>query len=441
MANVRRAGATFARGRWARARKGGDAAVARMKTLQGIETRRALVRRLIVRVALYTGAFAVLMASARLLVGDALSELIADATSTWMDVPAESADLYRMLGYQEGMSVDGSVTFRDLSDYRFVVGIIKGPLLWSVYAAGLVATAALTAADAAEDVDVLTRAIEQMAEGADVPALPDGLASARRELELLGERQGRQVRAALAAEERKDELVAYLAHDIRTPLTSIVGYLALLAEEPDLPEERRCRYAATALARARELDGMMGEFFEITRYNLGAIPIERERIDARLLMEQVADELLPQAAERSVALEVEAPAGIEAFVDPRQMARALSNIVRNGIAFADRGSTVACAVGCAGGDVTFTVTDTGREIAPEHLRRIFERFYREDASRGPGGAGLGLAIAREIVEAHGGRVDARSERGVTSFTVCVPGSRAPDPSLDGDVAGQAPGRP
>lgn len=394
----------------------------RMKTLQGMETRRELLRLLAVRILLFTTAFVLLVAAGRLLVGDELSDAIVDATSTWMEVPESSADLYRMLGYQEGMSMNGVVSFRDLSDYYHIVGIIKGPVVWLTYAVGLMAVAASTVADAAGRIDALTHAIEQMTEAGDVPALPDSLASAHRELGLLAEREERQVRAVRAAEARKNELVAYLAHDIRTPLTSILGYLALLSEEPDLPADRRTRYAGTALDKARELDGMMDEFFEITRYNLGAILIERERVDACLLMEQVADELLPQAAARDVELSVEASEGIEVFADPRRMARALSNIVRNGISFADRGSTVTCAVKQAGDSVTFTVTDTGREIAPEHLELIFERFYREDGARGQarGGAGLGLAIAREIARAHGGDIEAASEGGVTAFTLSLP---------------------
>lgn len=90
---------------------------------------------------------------------------------------------------------------------------------------------------------------------------------------------------AEAAESRKNELVAYLAHDIKTPLTSVIGYLALLAEEPDLPYEKRERFASAALDRARRLDGMMDEFFEITRYNLGSIPVEREQVDVVMLAE------------------------------------------------------------------------------------------------------------------------------------------------------------
>ncbi len=247
--------------------------------------------------------------------------------------------------------------------------------------------------------------------------------------------------------------MAYLAHDIKTPLTSVVGYLALLAEEPGLPAACCERYARSALEKAQRLDGMMDEFFEITRYNLGAIPIERETTDVALLVEQVADELYPAAMERGVRNEVEVPEGLSAFIDPEKMARVMGNLLKNGIAYAKAGTAVVCRArveeaagdataasegGAAGdaidaggsnaaGDVAvegtrlvLTVEDTGKEISAAHLDRIFDKFYREDGARSGKGAGLGLAIAREIVEAHGGAIDASSEHGVTTFTVRVP---------------------
>ncbi len=395
--------------------------MAAMRTMQGVDTRRRLVRGLLVRIGAFSAAFAIAVWGAHALLGDALSAVIADVTSTWTEVPEESADLYRMLGYQEGSMVDGRYRFRDLSDYRAVVAVIEGPVVWGAFAVGLVAVSALWCARAAREVDELTWAVSEMG-GGRVPELPERLSAAHGELERLAERDRARERAAQAAETRKDELVAYLAHDIKTPLTSIVGYLALLAEEPGLPESARSRYAGTALAKARDLDAMMDEFFEITRYNLASIPIEREHLDAAMLARQVADELYPAARARGVSIEVEAPDEVRAFIDPGKMARALGNVVRNAVSFAEPGSPVVLAVSAEGGACAFTVTDRGREISPAHLERVFERFYREDAARGGerGGAGLGLAIAREIVRAHGGTIGARSADGTTVFTLEVP---------------------
>ena len=430
-----------------------------MKTMQGIEYRRRAVAGAFARMAAYTLAFVLLVAAARVLVWPTLAGWIADATSVlWIEVPADSVDLYRMLGYQEGSLVNGNPQFRDLSDYRFVTGIIKGPVLWSVYAIGLAAVGLWCAARSARGVDALMAALEQAAAGGK-PELPGGFDGARAAFARLAEREQAQARAATYAEARKNELVAYLAHDIKTPLTSVVGYLALLAEEPGLPAARRERYARSALEKAQRLDGMMDEFFEITRYNLGAIPIERETTDVALLVEQVADELYPAAMERGVRIEVEVPEGLSAFIDPEKMARVMGKLLKNGIAYAEAGTAVvgrarveeaagdataaseggaagdaiaaggsnAAGGGSAAGDVAvegtrlvLTVEDTGKEISAAHLDRIFDKFYREDGARSGKGAGLGLAIAREIVEAHGGVIDALSELGVTTFTVRVP---------------------
>lgn len=429
-----------------------------MKTMQGIEYRRRAVAGAFARMAAYTLAFVLLVAAARVLVWPTLAGWMADATSVWIEVPADSVDLYRMLGYQEGSLVNGNPQFRDLADYRFVTGIIKGPVLWSAYAIGLAAVGLWCAARSTRGVDALMAALEQAAAGGK-PELPGGFDGARAAFARLAEREQAQARAATYAEARKNELVAYLAHDIKTPLTSVIGYLALLAEEPGLPTARRERYARSALEKAQRFDGMMDEFFEITRYNLGAIPIERETTDVALLVEQVADELYPAAMERGVRIEVEVPEGLSAFIDPEKMARVMGNLLKNGIAYAEAGTAVVCRArvdeaagdataaseggavgdviaaggsnaagrGSAAGDgsvegarLVLTVEDTGKEISAAHLDRIFDKFYREDGARSGKGAGLGLAIAREIVEAHGGAIDASSERGVTTFTVRVP---------------------
>lgn len=204
---------------------------------------------------------------------------------------------------------------------------------------------------------------------------------------------------------------------------SVFVYLALLAEEPDLPYEKRECFASAALDRARRLDGMMDEFFEIARYNLGSIPVEREQVDAVMLAEQVADELLHAASGRGVSIAVHAPdRPADSFIDPYKMARVLDNILKNAVAFANPSTEVLLNVHVEGESVVFAVEDTGREISPEHLVHIFEKFYRVDGARstGHGGAGLGLAISKEIVAAHGGNITATSESGNTVFIIRIP---------------------
>ena len=233
----------------------------------------------------------------------------------------------------------------------------------------------------------------------------------------------RSERAAKAAEERKNELVVYLAHDIKTPLTSIIGYLTLL----DLPVDVRARYTDITLAKAYRLEELLDEFFEITRYNLQTIPIERSRFDGALFVSQVIEEFYPLAEGRSLSLVFDGPDELPVFADAGRVARVLNNVLKNAVAYADAGTEVRVRTGLVVAPDRFvwwelTVTDRGRELSPEHLERIFEKFFRADAARGSdgGGAGLGLAIAREIARAHGGDIYATSDAGLTSFTVWIP---------------------
>ena len=163
----------------------------------------------------------------------------------------------------------------------------------------------------------------------------------------------------------------------------------------------------------------MEELFEITRYNMQNIPIEREKLDVGLLCRQIAEEFYPQAQSRDLIVEVDAEEGLTAFWDSSRMGRVLENILKNAMVHANADAKVLVRAAADDGTVTLSVSNRGEEIAPEHLEHIFDRFYRGDAARGQGtgGAGLGLAIAKEIVEAHGGGIEAASEDGLTTFTI------------------------
>lgn len=322
-----------------------------------------------------------------------------------------------------GFWTDGALyAVRDLSGYHAFLDA-GGEVVVALYGAGLVAIALVFVRRALARLDELSRAITGLFADRLAPIdLPDDLADARAELVEVQNRALADERAAKAAETRKNELVAYLAHDIRTPLTSIIGYLSILAETPELPARDRERFTSVALGKAERLEDLVSEFFEITRYDLQAIPIERERVDLGLFCRQITDELYPEAEAKGVSIDVATPDGVSAFVDPDKMARAVSNVAKNAVAFAEPHTTVTLRAASDAHGVTIEVCDRGKEISAEHLETIFEKFFREDASRrsSKGGAGLGLAIAREIVEAHGGSISARSSEGETVFSIALP---------------------
>lgn len=273
--------------------------------------------------------------------------------------------------------------------------------------------------------------LDELAEAAEILTQPETeeaivLAPELRELEEhLNLAKSQALRAAYAAreaEQRKNDLVVYLAHDLKTPLTSVIGYLTLLRDEPDLSPALRARYTNVALDKAERLEDLINEFFDITRFNLTHLELEKSPVDLTRMLQQVAWEFQPQFAEHSLTCRLDLPAALEYDCDPDKLVRVFDNLLRNACHYSAPGTEVAIAAAVEEGSVILTVANTGITIPPEKLNRIFEQFFRLDSSRATrtGGAGLGLAIAREIVELHGGTISAQSENGVTAFTVRLP---------------------
>lgn len=227
---------------------------------------------------------------------------------------------------------------------------------------------------------------------------------------------------AKLAEQRKNDLVVYLAHDIRTPLTSIIGYLNLIAEAPDMPAEQRAKYVGITLDKAYRLDKLVDEFFEITRYSLQTVELEKDTVDLYYLLFQMIDEFYPLLAPDGKKAVLEADKSLTVYGDPDKLARVFNNILKNTVAYSTPGSTVTVSAQREGNKVTVTIKNTGRTIPKQKLSAIFDKFYRLDSARSSntGGAGLGLAIAKEIVTLHGGTITAESENGVTAFFVTLP---------------------
>ncbi len=317
------------------------------------------------------------------------------------------------------------VSARYLSAYN-AIKAFKYPVVIIVYLVGFAIITFLGFGRSLRYFDELSGAVGSIIAHRDQPVkLSKPLLSTQQELEAIRLSSLADERAAQAAERRKDELVAYLAHDVKTPLTSVIGYLSLLDEAPDMPEESRKRYIATALGKSERLEELIDEFFEITRYNLQAIPIERAQVDVRLFCQQVVEEFYPEAESRGLTIGIDAPESEMFFVDPDKFARAFGNVVRNAIAYADPNTAISITMEKTDEDSPrwrLSVTDTGREISPAHLESIFDKFYRESSARSSseGRAGLGLAIAKEIVLAHGGTIEAQSAQGQTTFTIHIP---------------------
>ena len=225
------------------------------------------------------------------------------------------------------------------------------------------------------------------------------------------------------AERRKDELVMYLAHDIRTPLTSVIGYLNLLEEEPDSPPEQRAKRVHIALDKAYRLETMIHELFEITRYNSQQITLSRETVDLCCLLVQLMDELTPVLAARGNTAVLRMDEDLTVQGDAEKLARVFGNILKNAAAYSDPQTKITVSARRAEQDVIIRFQNRGEDIPAEKLEALFDKFYRLDQARstGTGGTGLGLAIAKEIVLLHGGSIQAASEHRTITFTVRLPG--------------------
>ena len=227
---------------------------------------------------------------------------------------------------------------------------------------------------------------------------------------------------AREAEQRKNDLIVYLAHDLKTPLTSVIGYLTLLRDEPELSPAMRARYTGIALDKAERLEDLINEFFDITRFNLSHIELDRRPTDLTRMVEQVVSEFGPMLAEQQLTCRTDLPPKLEYNCDPDKMARVFDNLLRNACHYSYPNTRIDIIARVVDGAAVLTFANAGRTIPPEKLDRIFEQFFRLDESRATrtGGAGLGLAIARQIVELHGGTITAESADEHIVFTLRLP---------------------
>lgn len=224
------------------------------------------------------------------------------------------------------------------------------------------------------------------------------------------------------AEQRKDELVMYLAHDIRTPLTSVIGYLNLLEEEPDMQTEMRAKNIRIALDKAYRLEEMINEFFEITRYNSRQTVLSKEPADLYYMMAQLSDELSPVFAVHGNSVVLDVDENLTIYAEPEKIVRVFSNILRNAAAYSYADTEIVISAKEKSGQTVISFRNEGKHIPDKELSSLFDKFYRLDKARisDTGGTGLGLAIAKEIVILHGGSVCAASRGNTITVTVRLP---------------------
>ena len=229
-------------------------------------------------------------------------------------------------------------------------------------------------------------------------------------------------RLARENEQKKDELIVYLAHDIKTPLTSMIGYLSLLSEIKDMPQEQRNRYIDIALDKSYRLEYLINELFDLARFNSEKIVLEKEEINLNLMLEQIADDFYPTLKEMNKKINFTSDEKTILYADPDKLSRVFNNLIKNAVNYSKENTDIDISILNKENQATVKITNKGKQIPKEKLDKIFEKFYRLDSSRTSktGGSGLGLAIAKEIVELHGGRIYAESDMKETTFSVILP---------------------
>ena len=226
----------------------------------------------------------------------------------------------------------------------------------------------------------------------------------------------------LLAEQKKNDLIVYLAHDLKTPLTSIVAYLSMLDSYKDMPEGERSKYIHIALEKSTRLGELIDEFFDITKFNLQEIELEKQELNLTMMLEQVADEFYGVFQKKGLNCELEAEDDLTVNGDADKLARVFDNILRNAVSYCYPDTPIQIHAKRIGNQIRICFTNKGDMIPKQKLQTIFEKFYRLDEARRSktGGAGLGLAIAKKIVELHDGTIEAESDELETRFIVTLP---------------------
>ena len=222
--------------------------------------------------------------------------------------------------------------------------------------------------------------------------------------------------------QKKSDTLTYLAHDIRTPLASVVGYLSLLCEAPDMPAIQREKYTKVAFRKAIQFEKLIDDFFDITRYSLSDKTLVKREIDICFLIEQLADEFYPLLKPKELHIDLKLGEGLFITGDSEKIARVFNNLLKNAINYSYPKSSIEIYASQTLSYITVSIKNYGKTIPADELGHIFDKFYRskEYGESEESGTGLGLAIAKEIVRIHNGSIYAMSDDEITVFEVKLP---------------------
>lgn len=224
-------------------------------------------------------------------------------------------------------------------------------------------------------------------------------------------------------EQSKDELITNISHDIRTPLTSIIGYLGLIEDKQYHSEEELLKYTHTAYSKSKQMKVLVDDLFEYTKVRQPSTPIQAIQFDMEQLLDQIAIDFELDAHKKGMSIEVNThPSPFIMEGDTEKLVRVFNNLISNALKYGKGGKEIILQAEKIGSEAVITIMNDGPTIPEIALSHLFDRFYRVEESRNQetGGTGLGLAIAQSIVVLHGGYIYAKSENHWTSFVMHLP---------------------
>lgn len=271
-------------------------------------------------------------------------------------------------------------------------------------------------------INSVTEASKQLVDkNVDFIELPPELEEIQKSLNHLKRESEKNERLAKENEQRKNDLVVYLAHDLKTPLTSMIGYLSILDEIKDMPKKQAEKYIKIALDKSYKLEDLINELFEITRFNSETILINKDEINLNLMFEQIIDDFYPILKDNEKKINFKSDEKILIEGDSNRLARVFDNLIKNAINYSIS-SDINIEVNKLENNVQIIISNKAKKIPEEKLQRIFEKFYRADSARNSktGGTGLGLAISKEIIELHNGKIYVTSDNEYMKFFIELP---------------------
>jgi two-component system OmpR family sensor kinase len=305
---------------------------------------------------------------------------------------------------------------RDFEEVEAAVSFIRSRVLLATLAALVLALLGgwLVARRLGQRVRRLERAAEEVSRGSFVDPLPvdskDELGQLTRTFNEM-QAQLRQVDVA------RKEFIATASHELRTPIFSLAGFVELLQDE-ELDEETRREFLETMSEQVARLQKLSVDLLDLSRLDAGSLELHPEEVDLSELARSVVHEFTPAIAEHDTDLEIRLPEqGPEALCDPERVAQIMRILLDNALRHTPAGTHVTVRADRSNGAAGFTVADTGPGLPDGSRGKVFERFYTGDAARG---AGLGLAIARELAERMDGRLRVTSQEAGTAFTLELP---------------------